>query len=468
MSREMEGNNFGDRRLETRAPRILESLGSSPKQSVNASFVGHASTAAAYRFLKNPKVTPDRLLSAHRLQSLERASAHPSVLLIQDTSEADFTSLATLKGAGPLSCKERRGAFLHTSLMVAPGGMPLGLHDIDFMVRRDEEHGKRETRKSRPIEEKESHRWLEGYRKACELNDGLEDTGVISVADREADIYEVFAEWQKRRDEGETPADFVIRASENRVLEGKHEGRKLFDLDQEGEALGEIEFEVPAATQRYKVKGNTRISHRRKRRVKQELRAHRISLRPPARKGRKLPPVELFLVTATEVGTPADQRPVNWRLLTSKPVETLEEAREIIGIYRDRWQIEVYFKVLKSGCRVEELGLKEMKGLERAITMLGIVAWRQLHVTHLAREAPETPCGEVFETHEWEGALRVLEPGREKYEEPTLGQFILKVAKLGGYLDRKHDPPPGSEVLWRGMLKVEAYGEAWLAFSKSN
>lgn len=291
---------------------------------------------------------------------------------------------------------------------------------------------------------------------------------MVSVADCEADIYEIFAERQELEEGGEDSAEFVIRARGNRVLTGKHENRKLFDLDEEGEPPGVIEFEVPAAPQHHKVKGNTRTYHRRKRVVKQELRVHRISLRPPARKGGKLPPVELFLVTATGIGTPEDQLPVNWRLLTSKPVESFEDAKEIIGIYRERWQIEVFFKVLKSGCKVEELGLKEMDGLERGISMLSIVAWRQLHVTHLARKAPETPCGEVFERHEWEGALRVIEPGCERYEEPGLAAFMLKVAELGGYLDRKHDPPPGAEVLWRGMLKVEAYGEAWLAYSKLN
>lgn len=391
---------------------------------------------------------------------------HSSVRFIQDTSETDFSSLATLKGSGPLSSKNRRGAFLHTHLLVAPGGLPIGIHGHEFIVRKDEEHGKAIHSKQRPIEEKESYRWIEGYRKACLMQNELPDTEVVSVGDREADIYELFVEHQNMKKAAKKVAHYVVRAKEDRVLLGDHENETLFELDQKGEPLGVIEFEVPAQRQRYKEKGNTRIYERRKRLVKQELRVHNISPRPPHRPGKKLPQVSLYLVSATEVGTPADQHPINWRLLTSKEVDSFEKAREVLEIYLDRWQIEVFFKVLKSGCKIEELGLKEMEGLQRGITMLSLVAWRLLYATHLAREEPDLPCGRIFKRHEWEGTLRVISPGKAGYEEPNIKEFIIDVAKLGGYLNRKHDPAPGPEVLWRGMLKVESYGEAWLAFSQ--
>ena len=463
---EMQGSRFGDRRIDQRSVEILESLGRNPAASINSAMIGRAATAGAYRFFSNPMVTPERILSGHRQQSILRAAQYSSIRLVQDTSETDFSSLSTLRGSGPLADAKHRGAFLHTSLMVAPGGLALGVYDNEFLVRSDEDLGNAAARKQLPIEDKESFRWLAGFAKACDLQTALPDSEVISVADREADIYEIFADYAQRLERGEKPAQFVIRAKEDRVLLGEHEGKTLFDLDGEGAALGTHEFEVPAQLQRYKEKGSTCTYQRRKRPVKQEIRVHVIRPRPPARKGRKLPQVTLYLVCATEIDVPEDQRPINWRLLTSKAVGTLEEAVEIIDIYRDRWQIEVFFRTLKSGCRIERLGLKEMKGLERGMTMLSVVAWRQMYVTHLARHQPDLPCGRVFERHEWEGTLRVIDPGARKYEEPRLGDFILKVASLGGYLNRKHDPAPGPQVLWCGMQKVLAYGEAWQAFTR--
>jgi hypothetical protein len=461
---EQEGVSFGDTRLDNRSSMLIESLAKSPQSSINASFNTFAATVAAYRFFSNEKVKTLTILSPHRQQSTHRASDFKSVRLIQDTSQADYSNLTTLKGAGPLASRDRRGVFLHAALLVAPGGLPLGVRAIDFIVRKDEDHGKSAERKQWPIEKKESFRWLEGYRDACLLQSELPGTDVISVSDREADMYEIFAEYDSRKSEGLPVAHYVNRAKEDRVLLGEHKGRNLFELSTLGEPLGIIEFEVPAQKQHYKEKGNTKTYFRKKRMVRQEVRAHRITPRPPLRKGRKLPQVTLWVVMATEIDVPKDQRPINWRILTSKETRTLDEARDILEIYLDRWQIEVFFKTLKSGCRIEELKLKEMEALQNAIALYSIVAWRQLYMVHLSRTDPDKPCGVAFTCNEWEGTLKVIYGKDAPDEEPSLSEFILEVAKLGGYLNRKHDPPPGTEVLWKGLQKVEAYGEAWLSF----
>jgi len=466
LQNEFHNIDLGDRRLNDRSCFLIDKLEKSPKSSINAALSTLALTLAAYRFFANPKVTPHRMLTPHRQQSINRVSGLKSIRLVQDTSEADFSNLKTLKGVGPLATKEKRGMFLHTSLIVAPGGLALGVRDIDFLIRKDEDLGKSAKRKNLPIEQKESFRWLKGYRDACQLQEEIPETEVVSVSDREADMYEIFSEYEQRKKEGLTTAHYVIRAKENRVLLGEHEGLKLFDLDSVGEPIGEITFEVEAQKQRIKVNKNSKVYQRKKRMVTQEIRVQKITPRPPQRKGQKMKAVSLWLVSATEINVPEGQRPIHWRLLTSKSLENSEQAKEILEIYLDRWQIEVFFKTLKTGCKIEELALKSSEALKNAIVMYSLIAWRQLYITRLARSRADEPVGKFFQKYEWQSTLKVFNNANIIEREPTLGEFILIVAKLGGYLNRKHDPDPGIETLWRGFQKVDAYAEAWLAFAR--
>lgn len=471
LSHELTGLQLGDERINIRGKLLLDSLSQANYKSINSACTNHAQTAGAYRFFSNSKVQTVPLLKPHLEQTIQRASEHQTISVIQDTSELEYSNLKTLKGAGPISSLSRRGLFMHPSLIVAHGGLPLGVSKMDFIVRKDEEHGKSADKKKLPIEEKESFRWLEGYRHACDIAKRLPDCEVFSVADREADIFEIFAEHYLREKSDHLAAHYIIRAKENRVLLGEYSDLKLFDLGQQGEPLGTIEFEVPASKQSIKVKGKRVSYQRQKRCVTQELRAHKVRPRVPQRSAasaNKLPEVELWIVSAIEINAPEDQRPICWRLLTDKPVLSLHDAKKIVRIYTERWTIETFFRTLKSGCKVEQLGLKEVDALKRAITLLSISAWRQLHLTHLARKEPDLPCGRIFESHEWQGSMRVIFGEQWNQTEPRLGDFLLEIAKLGGYLGRKNDPPPGAEAIWRGMIKVEAYGEAWKAFQKSS
>lgn len=460
---------FGDERLTKRCSKLVTRLAKTPDLTINASLSTHAETLSAYRFFANPKVTPNAMLKTHRESSLARVGQYPALHVIQDTTEFDFTRLRSLQGAGPVAGVERRGAFLHASLLCAPGGLALGVRDLNFMVRNDSEHKvKHAKRKKLPIEAKESYRWLQGYRDACEIQQLLPGVNVISVGDRESDIYEIFAEYVTRRQQGATAAHFVIRAKEDRALIGEHEGNSLFDLVNEGGTLGSIEFEVPNKTKLHKIKGSTHRYYRKGRLVKQELRVHKISPRAPYRAEGKLPEVTLWMVSAIEIAPPAGQKPISWTILTSQAVESFEQAQAVIDTYLDRWQIEVFFRTLKTGCKVESLGLKQMNALENAIAMYSVIAWRILYMAHLVRHEPSTGCSAVFEKHEWLSTMKIVHGVDRDYREPSLSDFMIEVAKLGGYLNRKHDPPPGPQVLWTGLQKVDAYAQAWLAFNPSD
>jgi hypothetical protein len=194
------------------------------------------------------------------------------------------------------------------------------------------------------------------------------------------------------------------------------------------------------------------------------VRAVRVTLRPPWRADRKLPPVAVNVVLVTEVNPPPGDEPVEWLLLTSLPIDTVEQVGQILQYYCVRWMIEVYFRVLKSGCRVEE---RRFEHLDRLLTCLGvymIVAWRTLYVCRLGRSCPEISCEAVFEPAEWKSVWKVVRREDPPAEPPALGVFVRMVAQLGGYVNRKRDDPPGPQTVWIGLQRVHDFATCWLRF----
>jgi hypothetical protein len=200
--------------------------------------------------------------------------------------------------------------------------------------------------------------------------------------------------------------------------------------------------------------------------VVQEVRAMALTPRPPDRKGGRLPPVTIWAVWAKEINPPEGEEPVCWLLLTGCEVTSLAQARRIIALYLRRWDIEVFHRVLKTGCRVEQMQLKGAQAVRHALSLYAIIAWRILYLTHLGRICPEMPCSAVFMEAEWKAACAVAQrgqPPRRGPPEPTLGEFILIVGRLGGHLGRKSDGPPGAQVLWRGLARLRDFACAWQA-----
>lgn len=454
---------LGDERRNRRLRSVVRRLWESPSKSIKASCRGWAETVAAYRLLNNPGVDVEKVIEPHREACLRRAGGHRRVLAIQDTSELDYTTKKSLGGSGPLGTTERRGFFLHCNLVVGEERLPLGIWDCNIYARCDEEHGKAAGRKRRPIEEKESYRWLTGYRKACELSEELEQSEVVSISDREGDVYEVFAEWQDRLGRDGVAAEWIIRANQNRMLAGKDSGSKLFDRAQQGKLLGVVQFEVRDKEQFKKVSGNSVKVHRKGRKVVQEIRVTTVQLKAPARKGERLPPVEVCVLSAREKRPPKGQDPIEWKLITSLPVRDLQEAKEVTEMYLARWEIEVFHRVLKSGCRVEELQLKEDGALLPCVALYAIIAWRILYLTHLGRECPDLPSGFVFEEREWKSTVTVLYGKQAAKKEPALGRFIAMIGELGGHLGRTNDGEPGPQAIWQGLQRIRDFSLAWEA-----
>ena len=434
LAEELGEIDLGDVRLNRRARRVLSKLGEKPTLSIPSACGGWSETRAAYRLFDHAEVTAEKVLAPHTACTVERLRTHPRVLCIQDTSELDYTGKTDIQGTGPLNYETRRGLYLHPTLAVTPDRLCLGLLDVYSWARAPGSLGQ-DKDPSRALEEKESVRWVDGYQRVNELGESLTATDLTYIADREGDIYDLFVEAPCP----ESAADWLVRAQHDRALA---DGNTLRQRLTETAVLAEMDFDQPG--------GNARTA----RTVHQQLKTARVTLKAPSRPDRVLPDVEVTAILATEPHPPAGEAPVEWLLLTNLPVNTPEQAIEKLQWYLCRWQIEIFFRILKSGCRIEELQLEKLERLEPALALYMIIAWRVLFLTMLGRECPEMPCDVVFDTAEWQAVYLVTQRQPPPETPPSLDQMVRMVAGLGGFLNRKCDGFPGPQTLWIGLQRA--------------
>jgi hypothetical protein len=385
---------------------------------------GWAETKAAYRLLDNPALEWRELLEVHTQRTRERMIGQPVVLCIQDSTELDFTTQPGIAGLGRLSYEAQHGMYVHPTLVVTPAGAALGVVDAWMWARAPK--GMATV--------KESVRWLEGYGIVADLAEMTPGTRLVYLADREGDIRALMDEAARRG----TPADWLIRARQERKTAG---GDPLWVGLGASEPIGKIEFILPAAPGRPS------------RRVQQTLYLQRVTL--PARKS--APAVSVTALLAREECPPAGEKAIEWRLLTNRPAATLEDAVELMGWYRCRWLVEIFFRILKSGCRVEALQLSTLERLERALVIYLIIAWRILQLVTWGRDCPDLPCEVVFDAEEWQAAWIVAKRGPPPDTPPTLGEMVRLIAHFGGFLGRKGDGHPGPKALWIGLQRVREW-----------
>lgn len=401
---------------------------------------GFAETQAAYRFFQNEKVTAEHVLSPHNACTVARIKCHDEVLLIQDTTELDYSGKQEkIEGLGRLNHEERQGIFLHPVIAVTRERLCLGVVGAQIYARSDE-HGSATRRKKTRIEDKESYRWLVGYEQCCEVAEQAPDTKIIVVGDRESDIYDLFVEAEY----GE--ADWIIRGRHNRRLVGQDsEARYLIDTLIQKKPLGKLSCDLPSQKDRAG------------RKAKLTIYASEVVPRGPYSNNKKLPEVKISAVFAREEGNPPDSEPIEWLLLTSLPVTGIEEANDVVDRYLCRWQVEIFFRTLKSGCTVEKLRLETLERLRPCLAMYMIVAWRVMFCMMLGRTHPDISCEILFEEFEWKAAFAVTHKKKPPNQPPTLGEMTSMIARFGGYLGRKNDPPPGPTAMWIGMQALFGY-----------
>jgi hypothetical protein len=476
---ELARADLGDERLNHRFRILLDGMSQKPSLKFPAIFNGRADVNSSYEFLNNDKVDEAELLAPHRHATVRRIAAYPVVLLPQDTTELDLTrAQERMEGAGPLNSASRLGFFNHVMLALTPEGLPLGVVHTEIWARDPEAFAKdakqkREERKTKSIEEKESLRWLEGYRQACTLAAEVPETTLICISDSEGDIYECLLEGQTLAAQGKRPADWIIRAchGDRRLQEpvavaAEAPATKLRDRVAATAVLTEITVEVSRRASKWDDE-RKRKQPRSARTAKLTVQAARVELRAPYRpEDRKLADVALNVVLVREIDPPPGEAAIEWLLLTNRPIGTVEEVLEVINYYCRRWNIEIYFRILKSGCKVEESQLEKASRFRPYLGLCLIVAWRVMYVMMLGRGCPELPCDAVFDDEEWRAVYAVVKNEPPPKAPPSLGAMVVLIAMLGGYMNRKGDGEPGPKAMWVGMQRMTDLGLAWRAFAR--
>jgi len=465
---EVKTADLGDKRLNARLAEVLAQLAARPTVSIPAACGGRAEMVAAYRFFQNENTSFDNVLQPHIDATRERMATQPVVLLVHDTSEIEVTRPEQqVTGAGPLDGDSRRGALLHLMHAFTPDGTPLGTVAATAWMREEEPVNRGLSRAERaviPIEQKESNRWVTTLRHAREEAHRCPATQFICVADSEADIYEVLVEGSREPQSGE----WIVRACQDRALLCEDGENMEENLVREYVLQQPVLFSKAIHVRGRKAKVACETRGRRQPRQSREaevvVRAARVTLRPPWRSDRKLPPVSINVVLVSEVNPPPDDEPVQWLLLTSLPIDSVEQVRQIIQYYCVRWMIEILFRVLKSGCRVEERLFEYMERLLTCLAVYVIVAWRTLYVCRLGRSCPEASCEVVFEPAEWKSVWKVVRREDPPAEPPPLGVFVRLVAQLGGYVNRKRPDPPGPQTVWIGLQRMHDFATCWQLF----
>jgi hypothetical protein len=430
-----------DERLKARLYTIAQDFYNCPQATIPGASGSKARTMGAYRFFENKKITMNVVLNAHTETTIERIRKERVVLLPQDTTSLTYTTHPGTSGLGPINNKENDavGLLLHDTLAFTEDGTPLGIVDAQCWARG--EKGKKYRRKELPIEQKESMKWLRSFKKAAHLQKLCPETMLVSIGDRESDIYELFLE--ATREPG--PA-LLVRAEKTR---NRKIGREfLWDVMARKDIAGSLKLRIP------------RRGSRQARDALLDIRFAEVTLRPPA--GKDSPPVTVWAVYARN-------EEIEWMLLTTAPVITFGDAQKRVEWYSGRWGIEVYHRTLKSGCRIKDRQLETTGRLEACLGMDMVVAWRIYYLTMLGRETPDTVCSAFLKDVEWKALCCYANKTPVVPDTPpSIREAVFMIAAMGGHLGRKGDGFPGTQTLWRGLERLSMATEMYAIFTKQS
>ncbi len=439
---------MGDIRLTKRLITIAKDFYARPQANIPQACQSRARTKAAYRFFDDKSTGMEDILASHYEATLSRISGEKIVLAVQDTTSLNYSLHPATLNLGPI-CHNRKviGLLVHDTMAFNTDRTPLGLMDVLCWARDPGDMGKKHRRKSLPIEAKESSKWLTSYRAASEAQKRCSDTLVVSVGDREADIYELF----HLAINDTKGAKLLIRAEHNRLLAEGH----LWEYVRDQELAGIHIVHVPRRPGQ--VQRDARV----------EIRFCKVILKPPQDK-KGLGPLTIWAVLVEETDYQESvKNPLRWLLLTTLEVNMYEQALEKLEWYCVRWGIEIYHRTLKSGCKIEERQLGKADRIESCLAVDMVVAWRIYHLTMLGRETPDVPCTVFFDEAEWKAlaAYKTQDPIPPD-QPPTLREATRMVASLGGFLGRKGDGEPGTKTLWLGLQRLDDITYMWQVFMR--
>lgn len=458
-TKELNLADLGDERLKERLIQLAGAFFKSPESPINQAFGSWADVKAAYRFFSNAKIEDKKIMDSHSQATKTRCKTEDTVLAIQDTSYFNYTSHPQTVGLGPLNSHRglnvkklvASGLIMHTSFAVSKEGLPLGILEQKISSREDISAEIKELKRKThntvfPIEERESNKWLASLKSTQQLFRG-ERTKLITICDREADIYEFF------KLASELDAKLIVRARHDRRVNksspfSRTTGEALWKLLKSEKVVAELEVQIPKAEKQVARKATC------------EVRFREVVISPTAYNMKNqtdlLPLLGLKAIYVAEKNPPAEvAEPLDWMLLTNLEVNTTEDTLDIIKKYSLRWRIEVFHKILKSGLKVEDCRLSTAERLSRYLSLMSIVAWRIFWLTLIERNIPDVSCLFLFSDVEWKILFVNFNPkSKIPNKPPSIRQCIRWIAQLGGFLARKGDKEPGITHIWRGLKKL--------------
>ena len=441
---EFFGCKLPDARLQSRLYSLARDFYARPTANITQACTSRAKVKAAYRFLDHEMTTMDTLFQPHYRATEARVKQERIVLAVQDTTSINYTAHAATQDIGPISTTVDgpQGLHLHSTLAFNTAGTPLGFLDTQCWARDPADFGKKKRRHLEPIENKESFKWLKSFRAVAEVQARCPNTTLVSVGDREADIYEVFAEAVK----DVNGPKLLVRAKTNRKLQDEQE--LLWETVQKHSVDGIQLLKLP------------RQGSRAAREAKLDVRYVAVTLAPTKKSGGV--PIPVWAVLAQEQNAPEGVTPLEWMLLTTMPVTNIEQAIEKLKWYALRWGIEVLHRTLKSGCRIEQRQLGNADRIEACLAIDMVVAWRIYYLNKLGREVPESPCTVYFEEAEWKALMVFTDKNPIPPDNPpTLREATRRIAGLGGFQGRKCDGEPGTQTLWLGLQRLDDIVAMW-------
>lgn len=419
-----KGSPLGDKRLESRAIKIGKACLATPDGTLPEKFTTWADTKGAYRFFDTPKVSHEALQTVHYQNVIKAAtSTNNPVLFIQDGSEILYNHHPSTTGLGPTSDAFGQGIMFHSCLAVElkddSPPVTLGLAKQTPWIR----PGQKDGNESKKDKEKESQIWLDTLKAIGPPPGGQQ---WISVGDRANDIYDFYLGAM------EDGWDFVVRAKHDRTITVDGE-KRLYEWMRSLSPQAEFELDLRSRGNKFSRVATLKIAW------------GKALMNPPKnRTGKAIP------VTYLRVYDPEDSK-LEWILVTSLNVDSIDVALLVPKIYKLRWIIEEYHKCLKTGCRIEAAQLKSGTRLLSLLGILGVVSTQLLFLRDLSRQNPEVPADEYVE----QGVIDIV---RRRYK--LKGMIIIKelwrrIAMLGGFLGRKSDGEPGWQTIWKGWLRIQ-------------
>jgi hypothetical protein len=387
---------LGDKRLTQRLIEIATEKAQHPGHSYSAVVGGNwPKVKAYYRLIDHPddsQVTMRNILASHRQRTIQRMAAEQTVLSIQDGTDLNFSNLDKCEGLGTIGTNQTgaqsAGFHLHSTLAITPAGLPLGILRSECIAPEPKAENDDRPGGAIPIEEKKTFCWIQGVRDCENLRAFMPGTSLINIMDREADFFEMFHDQRCYS----SNVGLIVRANHDRGTTGEY---KLFETARRSPIQASINIKLPRQSARPKKSKQKAKAKSPERTAQASVRYRQVELNPPSYHKDK-DPIRLWLVHVWEENPPAETDPLEWFLLTTIDIESVDDALKVIRWYCLRWRIEDWHRVLKSGCKAEQVANKTAERLRRTLAINLVIAWRIMLMTLLGREVPQLPAEVLF------------------------------------------------------------------------